>query len=542
MLSHLAEDPSFVESFVREAKVASMLVHPNIAQVYDFGRISGIYYIAMELVAGFDVRKLLRYANRANEAIPMPVILSILGELCDALDYAHTFRDEQGQPMHIVHRDISPSNIIVAHTGHLKVIDFGIAKANSRTLHTESGMVKGKLGYMSPEVALGMPVGPVSDIFSMGVVAWELATAMPLFSARTDFETMRKIREEPVAAPSKFNPEIPAKLDRIILAALDREADSRLPSARLFRKALDEVAADAKIQVNARAVADWIVRFAQPDDSWARGLDSNPRSAPTLPTGPIGMARTRTPSGRPLPLPPEPVTAVMGRTRGATQLQRAQEDIQLATEIWGEDARTIESAGGAPLPDFHKRVAEPPSNPSGEIPVQLPTKLPGGSGVAPPPAAVVATRPRSSKKPIVILAALAVVAGVLAALLVWKKQSSAPAKAAVRFEIDPIGAQVMVASREVGHTSPLDTELAPGVYPLKVELDGYKPYTSEITVQAGEHQTVHVALDKEEPEIAIDPPPAAPPAPPTAPTPGSPRRRRPRRSRRSIRSRMPRSR
>ena len=252
MLAHLAEDQTFVESFVREAKVASLLVHPNIAQVYDFGRISGTYYIAMELVSGFDVRKLLRYANRANEAIPMPVLLSVLGELCDALDYAHTFVDEAGQPLHIVHRDVSPSNLIVAHTGHLKVIDFGIAKANSRQLHTESGQVKGKLGYMSPEVALGLPVGSVSDLFSVGVVAWELATASPLFSARTDFETMRKIREEPISPPSRFNPAIPPKLDGIILAALQREPEDRVASARLFRKVIDEIAAETSSAVSAR--------------------------------------------------------------------------------------------------------------------------------------------------------------------------------------------------------------------------------------------------------------------------------------------------
>src|SRR4051812_44316304 len=128
MLSHLAEDGSFVESFIREAKVASILVHPNIAQVYDFGRINGVYYIAMELVPGFDLRKLLRFSNRANESIPLPIVLSILAEMCDALEYAHTYVDEHRQALRIIHRDISPSNMIVAHTGHLKIIDFGIAK------------------------------------------------------------------------------------------------------------------------------------------------------------------------------------------------------------------------------------------------------------------------------------------------------------------------------------------------------------------------------------------------------------------------------
>src|SRR5690242_15741351 len=142
MLQHLAEDGNFVESFIREAKVASLLHPPNIAQVYDFGRISGVYYIAMELVTGFDVRKLLRYANKSGESIAMPVLLSILGEMADALEYAHTFADESGRPLKIVHRDISPSNLIVAHTGHLKVIDFGIAKASTAQLHTESGQSK----------------------------------------------------------------------------------------------------------------------------------------------------------------------------------------------------------------------------------------------------------------------------------------------------------------------------------------------------------------------------------------------------------------
>jgi serine/threonine protein kinase len=246
MLQHLAEDPTFVESFVREAKVASLLQHPNIAQIYDFGRIGGIYYIAMELVAGFDIRKLLRFANRSHEPIPLHVVLSILAEMCEALEYAHNFVDENGTPLHIVHRDISPSNLIVAHTGHLKVIDFGIAKAHGRQLHTESGAVKGKLGYMSPEAALGAQVYPVSDIFSMGVVAWELVTASPLFSARTDFETMRRIREADVVPPSIRNPACPQELDAIILAALHRDPERRMPSAGAFRESLDRIAQKAR--------------------------------------------------------------------------------------------------------------------------------------------------------------------------------------------------------------------------------------------------------------------------------------------------------
>ncbi|HEX7700653.1 MAG TPA: serine/threonine-protein kinase, partial [Kofleriaceae bacterium] len=324
MLSHLSEDQTFVESFIREAKVSSLLVHPNIAQVYDFGRINGTYYIAMELVPGFDLRKLLRYANRANESIPLAVVLSILGEMCDALEYAHNCLDEQGTALRIVHRDISPSNIIVAHTGHTKVIDFGIAKANSRQLHTESGQVKGKLGYMSPEAALGMQIGPVSDVFSMGVVAWELVTASPLFSARSDFETMRKIREAEVQPPSTHNPACPPDLDRLIMSALVRQDQHRLASASQFRSGLDAVAAREGIHVGSRAVAEWMRQFIQPDD-FARSSGFGARSVPQ-----------------------EAPTSVL-RPSQRSALQRSHDEIALAAEIWGEDAGPNSVAAG---PDF----------------------------------------------------------------------------------------------------------------------------------------------------------------------------------------------
>ena len=320
MLSHLAEDRSFVESFIREAKVVSMLVHPNIAQIYDFGRIGGIYYIAMELCGGFDLRKLLRYANRANEPIPLAVVLSILGELCDALEYAHNCVDEQGTRLNIIHRDISPSNMIVAHTGHLKVIDFGIAKATSRQLHTESGQVKGKLGYMSPEAAVGMSSGAASDVFSMGVVGWELVTASPLFSARTDFETMRKIREAEVAPPSRHNPGCPPELDRLVLHALERAPERRLPTAGAFRQGLDAIAHRYGLQVSARTVGEWIRQFQQPDDHAGR------------------------PSGR----TPPPEYGML-RPSAQERLQRSHDEIALATEIWGEDAHTQAPPDG---PDF----------------------------------------------------------------------------------------------------------------------------------------------------------------------------------------------
>src|SRR5262245_7770720 len=192
LLPHLAEDADFVKSFVREAKLASLLIHANVVQIYELGRVGPIYFISMEYVEGHDLRRILRQARRVAGIPPLGVVLTLLAEICEALDFAHTFTDEQGQAVGIVHRDVSPSNVIVSKTGHVKVIDFGIAKATSQQLRTQTGRVKGKLGYMSPEAALGRPLDSRSDIFSTGVLAHELLTARPLFASKNDFETLQK--------------------------------------------------------------------------------------------------------------------------------------------------------------------------------------------------------------------------------------------------------------------------------------------------------------------------------------------------------------
>jgi eukaryotic-like serine/threonine-protein kinase len=150
LLPHLAEDASFIKSFVREAKLASMLDHLNIVQIYELGRVGTEYFISMEYIDGRDVRRLLRHARKVTGAPPIYVTVGLMLQLCDALDYAHTRVDEDGAPLGLVHRDISPSNLIVTSGGHLKIIDFGIAKAQSSQLRTQTGRVKGKLAYMSP--------------------------------------------------------------------------------------------------------------------------------------------------------------------------------------------------------------------------------------------------------------------------------------------------------------------------------------------------------------------------------------------------------
>jgi serine/threonine protein kinase len=491
IIAHLAEDRNFVDSFIREAKVSSHLHHPNIAQISDFGRINGVYYIAMELVQGFDIRKLLRYANKSGEPIPMPVLLSILGELADALDYAHTFIDEHGQPLKIVHRDISPSNLIIAHSGHLKVIDFGIAKASSVQLHTESGQVKGKLGYMSPESALGMQLEPVSDLFSMGVVAWELVTASPLFSARTDYETMRRIREAEITPPSYHNPSCPPELDAIILSALERDSTRRLPSAGVFRAAIDALATQHGIHHSARHVAEWLTRFAQPGDQWVRASVQPPSSSRQIPV--------------------QDATTSQVRRVANPKLQRSSEDMQLAREIWGDEppAGAVAEAHdfsvsqpSSPLtasvpPLVHisqPHISQPhvaQSQPLHHMPMHTPASLP-----------VVAPKP---KRAVWILGALAIVAGVLGALLVVKKMKAEPSaptvtNAPVHFVVEPAGAAIEIAGKPVEK----DVELLAGEHAVTVKQDGFKPWTRSVTVRAGESQTVNVSLERGMAHVTVE--------------------------------------
>jgi len=258
LLDSLVDDESFVRSFVREARLASYLQHANVVQIYDLGKVGNVYYIAMEYVRGRDLRQILRQARYASGAPPIQMTLAILWSLCDALDYAHNLRDESGEPLGIVHRDVSPSNLIVAHDGHLKVIDFGIAGAQAVGLRTQSGMVKGKFAYMAPEIAGGRAYDRRSDLFAAGIIGWELLCARPLFASKTDYETLDRVRRLEVPPPSTYNPQCPRELDEIVMTALARDPDMRWQSAAAMRKALDMVAAHRAQKASTREIADWL--------------------------------------------------------------------------------------------------------------------------------------------------------------------------------------------------------------------------------------------------------------------------------------------
>ncbi|MGZ3408463.1 MAG: serine/threonine protein kinase, partial [Polyangia bacterium] len=234
----LAETPEFRRMFEDEAKVAVNLNHPNIVQTFGYGQIGPTYYLAMEHVEGVDLLRILNAAVEANARIPFGLCAYLGQQVAKALDYAHRKTDEYGEAFGIVHRDVSPQNILVSWDGMVKLVDFGIARA--RHVKEEEGVVKGKFAYMSPEQAAGAPVDPRSDIFSTGIVLWELTCARALFGNLKGKQALNAIKNAQVPPMREVDPSIPVELEAIILKCLSKRPEDRYQTARDLHRALGQ--------------------------------------------------------------------------------------------------------------------------------------------------------------------------------------------------------------------------------------------------------------------------------------------------------------
>ncbi len=260
LLPQLSSDPHLTEMFLREARLAARLNHPNCIQIFDLGQENGVYYIAMEFVDGFSLLQVLRRATGepARPLLPIPVAARIVMEAASGLDYAHRLTDRDGRPLEIVHRDVSLDNVLIGFDGQVKVVDFGIAKAREDTRagvanpKTKAGDVKGKWGYIPPEYLKGQPIDGRADLFALGVVLYRALTRKRPFPGDTEaLVTLAVINDEPVA-PRQHNPEISEALEAVVLEALEKDPANRIATGRDFRAAIaaairpaeqDEVAA-----------------------------------------------------------------------------------------------------------------------------------------------------------------------------------------------------------------------------------------------------------------------------------------------------------
>ena len=258
ILPHLGTQDRFVQMFLDEARLAARFNHPNIVQIYDLGHEGDAFYIAMEYIHGMDLKSVVRRCAKLKRRIPLEHIVKIFSGVLDGLNYAHTQPDLDGKTGGVVHRDVSPHNVIVSFQGGVKLVDFGIAKARSQISTTIPGRVKGKHAYMSPEQCQGQELDGRSDIFSAGTVMYELVTWTRLFKRKTDLETLKAINAGDIRLPRELIPELDEELENIIMKALARKKEDRYQTAQEMQVALEDYLINHGLKSNPVLIAQFL--------------------------------------------------------------------------------------------------------------------------------------------------------------------------------------------------------------------------------------------------------------------------------------------
>lgn len=342
ILPHLVDDEAFVNRFVDEARIAVTLSHGNIVPVFDMGEDDGRYFIAMEYVRGADLRRLLRTLRGNGERVPDAFALYIAAEIARGLDYAHSREDDAGEPLHIVHRDVSPSNILISREGDVKLADFGIASARSRLTRTMTGELKGKLAYMSPEQASGQSVDPRSDLYALGAVLFEMLAGRRAFDGASDMELLAQVQHGDRPGLGALRPDLDDDIVAVVERALAMDPDERYPTAEALQVELQRLLYRETGPITQRQLSEWarrVVPLSQPPSAAPMGLDtllnqqldggsgprraSTPRSAPRSRPGSIPSApsesrpRSHPGAGGPGPAAAHTVTRAAPRRRKA---------------------------------------------------------------------------------------------------------------------------------------------------------------------------------------------------------------------------------
>jgi hypothetical protein len=266
ILPHLAGNQDFIKMFTREARLAALLQHPNIVQIFDYGKIENAYFIAMEYIDGKNLGEIIAALKKG---LPIDKALFIISRICKGLDYSHTKRDENtGEPFHIVHRDISPQNLLISYQGEVKISDFGISKAKSEPSLTQAGVVKGKMAYLSPEQALGESIDHQADIYALGLVFYETLTGKRVYRFSSDVDAIRSIPKMNIQPVSHLVPEVHEELNRIVMKCLEKQKDLRYQSVSALYDDLSTFKKERKITFGASDLADFMkTNFKESDSS-----------------------------------------------------------------------------------------------------------------------------------------------------------------------------------------------------------------------------------------------------------------------------------
>jgi serine/threonine-protein kinase len=316
ILPQLAADPEFVAMFIDEARLCAQLTHPNLVQVFDFGEEAGELYMAMELVEGTTAAKVARAAAARGEPVPTEVALQIALSVGRGLAHAHEASDDEGRPLGLIHRDVSPGNILISGSGAVKLGDFGIARAAEFERRTDQGQLKGKLGYMSPEQVTGRELDPKSDQFTAAIVLAELLTARPLFSGPREMDVLVKIRDADIAVLERYGRHVHPDLMVVLRRALSRRREDRFPTTSAYVDGLEEVTRRRRLGATPATLVDWLHRvgLAKPTGKSGEHVISGVAAgaaAPRIegPKGSVDPAIPVKPSGAQAIFRREPVSA-----------------------------------------------------------------------------------------------------------------------------------------------------------------------------------------------------------------------------------------
>ena len=464
ILPQFAGNKEFINMFLDEARLCVYLNHAHIAQVLDLGEVNGQYYIAMEFAHGEDLQMISRMTRKRGRLLPLPSAAKIVSQIAEGLYYAHTKTDDQGKPLGVIHRDISPHNIILTFDGQAKLIDFGIAKATVTYKEEEEGVLKGKFSYMSPEQIRGMPLDSRSDIFALGIVLWEICTGASLYRESSELLTMEAILRKPVPKPRELRGDMPPELESIILKSLAKRTVDRFQTAVEMHQALEDYLNSSGWNVGTPHLSEFMRKLFPDDFTSIRDLIEEERQiaeSENLQGGsekdfvawePYDPAERATPAQMPVATDPDPAVST---SPGMPALQPGQAQVT---------------------------VHSPSTN---RLPPAVPT--------SPGPASR-ATKPWMMIAIIVLLLSLVVLG--LGILLVLYSDDGAnkpaekqqPITGSLHLDSKPPGAQVSVNGKPHGET-PLDiADLALGEeLTIKFELDGYEKYFVPVRLSPQRH-------------------------------------------------------
>jgi eukaryotic-like serine/threonine-protein kinase len=258
ILPSMCTDQKFVSMFLDEARLSMQLTHANIVQIFDIGKADDTYFVVMELIEGANLRRLMQKCSDRGAAFPLPLACYVTMEMCRGLAYAHEKNGADNQPLGIVHRDVSPPNVLVSNQGEVKLTDFGLAKAASHATNTDAGVIKGKFAYLSPEVVAGKEVDARADIYSAGIMIWEMLCGRKLFAGKTDMDTVELVRKGDIPKLGRLRPEVDDELERIVQKALARNPKRRYQTARALEQALAGYLFKHNLLVTANDLANWM--------------------------------------------------------------------------------------------------------------------------------------------------------------------------------------------------------------------------------------------------------------------------------------------